>query len=96
MVKYECAQEIILDLVMRYGCEVKIKPHPYLIQNAIEVVIYHNDINATVTIDTSRTSPFISNEEIACRAIMRATMDLFRYPYDRIYDKHFGDGDGNG
>lgn len=89
MKKNECAQEMILDVVLRHGCEVKIRPRPGLIGNVIEIVFRHGDVKSAVTIDLEKLPYGISGEEIACRSIERAIADLFRYPYREMVYKRF-------
>lgn len=89
MKKNECAQEMILDLVMRHGCEVKIRPLPSQ-QMGIEVVISHRGYHSAVAIDLVQMQLHsIPTEEIVCREIARAANDLFRYPYEQMMEKHF-------
>ena len=93
MKKNECAQEMILDLVMRNRCEVSLRP---VIGNeqAVEIVIRHRGASSGTVIDFERIGLFKERtEEIVCREIDRTAMDAFRYPYRKMFDKHFGKED---
>lgn len=93
MKKNECAQEMILDLVMRHGCEVKIRPLPSQ-QMGIDVVISHRGYHSAVAIDLGQMQLCaIPTEEIVCRDIARAADDLFRHPYEQMMEKHFRKGE---
>ena len=99
MKKNECAQEMILDLVMRHGCEVRIRPHVVGLR-AVEIVIHHRGEFSSIAIDLERIEWMKDHqEEAVCREIEMAAIDLFRLPYREMIDKHFHakkDGDGNG
>lgn len=98
MKKNECAQEMILDLVLRHGCEVRIRPYVGG-GRAVEMVIHHRGAFSSTAIDLNRIEWMKDHqEEIVCREIERTAMDLFRLPYREMIDKHFKakmDGDGN-
>lgn len=90
MKKNECAQEMILDLITRHGCEVKLYPHADKYRNAIEIVISHKGYHSGIVVDLNLPSyPSIPWEEIACREIARAAEKLFGYPYEQMMKKHF-------
>lgn len=89
MKKNECAQEMILDLVIRHGCEVKIRPYVGG-GRAFEIVIQHRGAFSATAIDLERIGILKDHqEEIVCRDIERAAMELFRLPYREMFDKHF-------
>lgn len=90
MKKNECAQEMLLDLVMRHGCEVKIRPYPDVFRSAIEIVLAKEKRYASAVIDlTNMPCERIRQEEIVCRIIERTIVELFRDPYREMMDKHF-------
>lgn len=96
MKKNECAQEMILDLVMRHGCEVKIRPYVGG-GRPVEIVIQHRGAFSATAIDLEKTGMFKANqEEIVCREIERTAMDLFRLPYREMFEKHFSKENDNG
>ena len=89
MKKNECAQEMILDLVIRHGCEVKIRPYAGG-GRAVEIVIQHRGAFSATAIDFERIGILAEHqEEIVCREIERAAMELFRLPYREMMEKHF-------
>ena len=93
MKKNECAQEMILDLVMRHGCEVKIRPCVGG-GRAVEIVIAHRGAFSAVAIDLERMGIFRERqEEMVCREIEQTAMELFRLPYREIMEKHFSKED---
>ena len=53
MKKNECAQEMILDLVIRHGCEVKLRPYVGG-GRAVEIVIQHRGAFSSTAIDFER------------------------------------------
>ena len=84
---------MILDLVIRHGCEVKIRPHVGG-GRAVEIVIQHRGAFSATAIDLEQIGMFKANqEEIVCREIERTAMDLFRLPYREMFEKHFPHGD---
>lgn len=96
MKKNECAQEMILDLVIRHGCEVKIRPHVRG-GRAVEIVIQHRGAFSATAIDLERIEMMRGHqEEMVCREIDRAAMDLFRLPYREMFEKHFSKENDNG
>ena len=89
MKKNECAQEMILDLVMRHGCEVRIRPYVGG-GNAIEIVVHHRGAFSSVAIDFERIGLFKERqEEMVCRELELTAMELFRLPYREMMKKHF-------
>ena len=89
MKKNECAQEMILDLVIRHGCEVKLRPYVGG-GRAVEIVIQHRGAFSAVAIDFERMAMLRDHEEeLVCREIERAVMELFRHPYQEMMKKHF-------
>lgn len=90
MKKYECAQEMILDLVNRYGCEVKIRPAVPCSRNAIEIAISRDDIRSATKIEMCPPP----SETHVCSLIYRTAMELFKYPLDRIIEKILEGEDG--
>jgi hypothetical protein len=89
MKKNECAQEMILDLVMRHGCEVSIRP---VAGNgkAVQIIIRHREVSAGTVIDLEQIGRDGGRaEEIVCRAIERTAMAAFRHPYREMLKKHF-------
>ncbi len=90
MKKNRCAQEMILDLVMRHECTVKIRPPMMRHVPEVELIISRDEYYASATIDLERVSLIEGQqEEMVCRIIERAAADLFRYPYKRMIEKHF-------
>lgn len=89
MKKNECAQEMILDLVMRNRCEVSLRP-VVCSEKAVEIVIRHRGSSSGTVIDLERIGLFKERtEEIVCREIERTAMDAFRFPYCEMLAKHF-------
>ena len=89
MKKNECAQEMILDLVMRHGCEVSIRP---VAGNgkAVQIIIRHREVSAGTVLDLEEIGSFRERrEEIVCWEIERAAMNAFRHPYREMLEKHF-------
>ncbi len=89
MKKNDCAQEMILDLVIRHGCEVKLRPYVGG-GRAVEIVIQHRGAFSATAIDLERIGMLEDHqEEIVCREIERTAMELFRLPYREMFEKHF-------
>lgn len=96
MKKNECALEMILDLVMRHGCEVKIRPYAGG-GRAVEIVIQHRGVFSANAIDLEKIGMLKANQdEIVCIEIERTAMDLFRLPYREMFEKHFRKENNNG
>lgn len=90
MKKNECAQEILLDLVMRMGCQVTLRPVQTPTVKALEIVIRHKGYSEAAIIDFERLGYCAEDaERIACDIILRSITRLFRFPYDRMVEKHF-------
>ncbi len=98
MKKNECAQEMILDLVMRLGCEVILRPTKMPHGMALDVTIRHKGMSENAIIDLDRIGFCAKDaERIVCEILLRAIVKLFRFPYDMIIEKHFGEeGEDNG
>lgn len=80
---------MILDLVMRHGCEVSLRP---VAGNgkAVQIIIRHREVSAGTVLDLEEIGLFRENrEEIVCREIEMAAMHAFRHPYREMLEKHF-------
>jgi len=96
MKKNECAQEMILDLVMRMGCEVILRPVQTPTVKALEIVFRHKGYSEATIIDFERLGYCAADaERITCEIISRSITRLFRFPYDRMIEKHFREGADN-
>lgn len=91
MKKNECAQEMLLDFVMRMNGEVVLRPVRHPGGEGLELVLRHKGYNASTIIDFSRLGYCAADaERITCEIIRMELCKLFRLPYDEIMDKHFG------
>ena len=93
MKKNECAQEMILDMVMRLGCEVILRRTKMPHGEVLDVTIRHKGISEKAIIDLDRIGFCAKDaERIVCEILIRTISKLFRFPYDMIIEKHFGEG----
>lgn len=84
------AQEMLIELINGFGCEVILRPHPDPSSDAFEIIISLRGRKlGTVYSRLAVLNSSMPEEEYACKIIERMAASLILFPYKRMTNKHF-------